>query len=112
MPALGSGLPLRSSPKPSASPSHYAEQQTAASGPKLIATDGPRKLAKRKRRIPNHTLFEAYLQYCFSPKHTTGEQLLEVRRDKRERAAFAARKIDVARAPESEEEEDDDALDG
>jgi hypothetical protein len=43
-----------------------------------------------KRRIPNHTLFEAYLQYCFSPKHTTGEQLLEVRRDKRERQAFAA----------------------
>ena len=43
-----------------------------------------------KRRIPNHTLFEAYVQYCFSPKHTTGEQLLEVRRDKREREAFAS----------------------
>ena len=43
-----------------------------------------------KRRIPNHSLFEAYVQYCFSPKHTTGEQLLEVRRDKREREAFAA----------------------
>ena len=43
-----------------------------------------------KRRIPNHSLFEAYVQYCFSPKHTTGEQLLEVRRDKRERKAFAA----------------------
>jgi hypothetical protein len=42
------------------------------------------------RRIPNHSLFEAYVQYCFSPKHTTGEQLLEVRRDKREREAFAA----------------------
>lgn len=37
-----------------------------------------------KRRIPNLSLFEAYVQYCFSPKHTTGEQLLEVRRDKRE----------------------------
>jgi len=43
-----------------------------------------------KRRIPNQSLFEAYVQYCFSPKHTTGEQLLEVRRDKREREAFAA----------------------
>jgi len=41
-----------------------------------------------KRRIPNHSLFEAYVQYCFSPKHTTGTQLLEVRRDKRERTAF------------------------
>ena len=44
------------------------------------------------RRIPNHSLFEAYVQYCFSPKHTTGEQLLEVRRDKREREAFAGLK--------------------
>jgi hypothetical protein len=43
-----------------------------------------------KRRISNHSLFEAYVQYCYSPKHTTGEQLLEVRRDKREREAFAA----------------------
>lgn len=43
-----------------------------------------------KRRIPNHSLFEAYVQYCFSPKHTAGSQLLEVRRDKREREAFAA----------------------
>jgi hypothetical protein len=43
-----------------------------------------------KRGIPNLTLFEAYVQYVHSPKHTTGEQLLEVRSDKRERAAFAA----------------------
>ena len=43
-----------------------------------------------KRGIPNLTLFEAYVQYVHSPKHTTGEQLLEVRRDRRERAAFAA----------------------
>jgi hypothetical protein len=43
-----------------------------------------------KRGIPNLSLFEAYLQYCYSPKHTVGEQLLDVRRDKRERAAFAA----------------------
>jgi DNA-binding response OmpR family regulator len=46
MPALDFGLPLRFSPKPSASPSHLG-QRTATSGPKLIATDGPRKLAKR-----------------------------------------------------------------
>jgi hypothetical protein len=43
-----------------------------------------------KRGIPNQSLFEAYLQYCYSPKHTLGEQLLDVRRDKRERAAYAA----------------------
>jgi hypothetical protein len=28
------------------------------------------------------------VQYCFAPKHTVGEQLLSVRRDKRERAAY------------------------
>lgn len=60
-----------------------------------------------KRRIPNHTLFEAYVQYCFSPKHTTGEQLLEVRRDKREREAFAALQTGKAYALESEEDDDD-----
>ena len=42
-----------------------------------------------QRGLPNHSLFEAYLQYCYSPKHTVGEQLLDVRRDKKERAAFA-----------------------
>ena len=47
MPALGFGLTLRSSPKPSASPSHQDVQQTATGGPKLIATNGPRILAKR-----------------------------------------------------------------
>ena len=61
-----------------------------------------------KRRIPNHTLFEAYLQYCFSPKHTTGEQLLEVRRDKREREAFAAFEKGKGSARQSEEDDDDD----
>ena len=43
-----------------------------------------------KRGIRNQALFEAYVEYCFAPKHTVGEQLLDVRRDKRERAAFAA----------------------
>ncbi|KAA6465270.1 hypothetical protein DYQ86_04820 [Acidobacteria bacterium AB60] len=41
-----------------------------------------------KRGVPNQSLFEAYVQYCHSPKHTVGEQLLDVRRDKRERAAY------------------------
>jgi hypothetical protein len=40
------------------------------------------------RGVPNQALFEAYLQYCHAPKHTVGEQLLHVRRDKRERAAY------------------------
>jgi hypothetical protein len=63
-----------------------------------------------KRRIPNHTLFEAYVQYCFAPKHTTGEQLLEVRRDKREREAFAALQNGETGAQEAEED-DDETLD-
>lgn len=41
-----------------------------------------------KSGVSNLSLFEAYVQYCYSPKHTVGEQLLSVRRDKRERAAF------------------------
>ena len=62
-----------------------------------------------KRGIPNQALFEAYVQYCFSPKHTVGEQLLTVRRDKRERAAFAAAaKDEMASDQEKEEEEEDD----
>ena len=61
-----------------------------------------------KRRIPNHTLFEAYLQYCFSPKHTAGEQLLEVRRDKREREAFAALQNGEGSTQQDEEDDDDD----
>lgn len=60
-----------------------------------------------KRRIPNHSLFEAYVQYCFSPKHTTGEQLLDVRRDKREREAYAALHGGETFAQEDEEEGED-----
>lgn len=62
----------------------------------IIAPEGLMKLYKQhqpdllKRGMRNHALFEAYLQYCFSPKHTVAEQLLDVRRDKRERTAFAA----------------------
>lgn len=43
-----------------------------------------------RRGLPNRLLFEAYIQYCHVPKHTTGNQLLDVRRDKKERQAFAS----------------------
>jgi hypothetical protein len=59
-----------------------------------------------KRGIPNQSLFEAYLQYCYSPKHTTGEQLLDVRRDKKERAAYAA-----IQESEEDNERDDEVED-
>lgn len=55
----------------------------------------------------NQSLFEAYLQYCYSPKHTLGEQLLDVRRDKRGRAAFAAAEA-AARDPEEDDHDHDD----
>jgi hypothetical protein len=55
--------------------------------------------------VPNQSLFEAYLQYVHSPKHTIGEQLLNVRRDKRERAAFA--RSQANEMPDEEEEEED-----
>jgi hypothetical protein len=56
-----------------------------------------------QKRIPSVALFEAFYNYCFVPKHTIGTQLLTVRRDKRERAAFIA----VQNGAESEEEEDE-----
>ena len=59
-----------------------------------------------KRGMSNLSLFEAYVQYCYSPKHTVGEQLLDVRRDKRERAAFSAATDDTV--PNEEEEGDGD----
>lgn len=57
-----------------------------------------------KRGIRSQSLFEAYLEYIHSPKHTIGEQLLNVRRDKRERAAFA--KSQSSDVPEEEEDDD------
>jgi hypothetical protein len=60
------------------------------------------------RGIRNQALFEAYVEYCFVPKHTVGEQLLVVRRDKRERAAFAAL---GDQATGNEEEDDSDEID-
>jgi hypothetical protein len=61
-----------------------------------------------KRGIRNQALFEAYVEYCFAPKHTIGEQLLDVRRDKRERAAFAAL---GEQAADDQEEDDSDEID-
>lgn len=61
-----------------------------------------------KRGMSNYSLFEAYVQYLYSPKHTVGEQLLQVRRDKRERAAFRAAEQHEA----SEDEESDETPDG
>ena len=56
-----------------------------------------------QKRVPNIALFEAFYNYCFVPKHTIGTQLLTVRRDKRERMAFAATQEGI----ESEEEDDE-----
>ncbi len=64
-----------------------------------------------KRGIRNQALFEAYVEYCFAPKHTIGEQLLAVRRDKRERAAFAATTGDEL-ASDGEEDEDEQSDQG
>jgi len=63
-----------------------------------------------KRGIPNQSLFEAYLQYCFAPKHTLGEQLLDVRRDKRERSAYAAM-VEANHNEDGENETDEEELD-
>jgi hypothetical protein len=60
-----------------------------------------------KRRIPNLALFEAYVQYCFSPKHTIGGQLLDVRRDKQEREAFAASQSREGSAQHDPDEDED-----
>ena len=45
------------------------------------------------------------MKYCYSPKHTVGEQLLDVRRDKRERAAFAEEEKKKSGTGEDDEEE-------
>lgn len=60
-----------------------------------------------KRGLSNQSLFEAYVQYCYSPKHTVGEQLLTVRRDKRERAAFEQSQHHLG-GTDGEEEQDAD----
>jgi len=64
-----------------------------------------------KRGIPNQSLFEAYVQYCFSPKHTVGEHLLDVRRDKREREAYAEERRKRMVTDENSHDEVDDSHD-
>ena len=59
-----------------------------------------------QKRVPNVALFEAFYNYCFVPKHTIGTQLLTVRRDKRERVAFAA--AQEGGEPDNEDEENED----
>src|SRR5260370_33780892 len=80
----------------------------------IITPEASTKLYKQhqpdllRRGIRNQALFEACLQYCFYPKHTIGDQLLDVRRDKRERAAFAAANALDSDPGEDEEEDEDD----
>jgi hypothetical protein len=62
-----------------------------------------------KRGVRSQSLFEAYLEYVHAPKHTIGEQLLDVRRDKRERAAFA--RSQANEMPDEREEEEEDGED-
>jgi hypothetical protein len=57
-----------------------------------------------QKRIPNVALFEAFYNYCFVPKHTIGSQLLTVRRDKRERAAYEASQMEDGEFDDDNEE--------
>jgi hypothetical protein len=61
-----------------------------------------------RRGIRNQSLFEAYVEYCFAPKHTVGEQLLGVRRDKRERTAFATAGYGKGGRDEQDDDSEDD----
>ncbi len=61
-----------------------------------------------KRGLRNQSLFEAYVEYCFAPKHTVGEQLLDVRRDKRERTAFATNGHGEMGIDEHDEDKDEE----
>ena len=86
------------------------ERETYRITPEAIVALYKNHLHDLQKRIPNQSLFEAYVQYCFAPKHTIGEQLLDVRRDKRERAAYAELQS-AGMDPDGDEEADDDALD-
>ena len=68
---------------------------------RALYTRHPSELIAQKR-IPSVAPFEAFYNYCFVPKHTIGSQLLTVRRDKREREAYAA-----SQTEEDEFDEDD-----
>jgi hypothetical protein len=63
-----------------------------------------------KRGMRNLAPFEAYVEYCFAPKHTVGEQLLDVRRDKNGMGCVRSR---GRRDPGEEDGDGDDAeMDG
>jgi len=57
-----------------------------------------------QKRIPSMALFEAFYNYCFVPKHTIGTQLLTVRRDKREREAYAESQTEDGESDEEDAE--------
>ena len=42
----------------------------------------------QKRNIRRASILAVFQQYCYVPKHTVGEQLLQVREAKREQAAY------------------------
>jgi hypothetical protein len=42
----------------------------------------------QKRNIRSASVLAVFQQYCYVPKHTVGEQLLQVREAKREQAAY------------------------
>jgi hypothetical protein len=42
----------------------------------------------QKRNIRSANILAVFQQYCYVPKHTVGEQLLQVREAKREQAAY------------------------
>jgi hypothetical protein len=91
----------------------HGKRRTYIITPEALATLYKRHLPELlKRGIPNQSLFEAYLLYCYSPKHTVGSQLLDVRRDKRERAAYAALDGQKDREEADDDEDDQDGEDG
>jgi hypothetical protein len=90
--------------------STYGSRRSYTITPESLADAYKRHLPDLlKCGIPNQSLFEAYVQYVHSPKHTVGEQLLDVRRDKRERAAYAAiNESDMPKETVQEDDENDD----
>jgi hypothetical protein len=42
----------------------------------------------QKRNIRSAAIFQVFREYCYVPKHTLGEQLLQVREAKREQAEY------------------------
>ena len=50
-----------------------------------------------KRNVRSTRMLKVFEEYCYVPKHTEGEQLLQVREAKREHSAFLAAKASFAR---------------